>query len=168
MLLMATLGVHADAITEADPEQKRKYGVLAYVLEEVSRLLDDSLFEVEFETPAGSFRGAASAVTVANLAPPTTLLAQGPASIIDDDGLLDVTLVAIEGIADAIATPLHLAVHALAGLPASRPNIAFFRTPSIRISTKEPKRVMIDGEDAGEAAIDVRVVPRSLRVRTPA
>jgi YegS/Rv2252/BmrU family lipid kinase len=167
MLLMATLGVHAEAITETDPEQKRKYGVLAYLMEEASRLVGDSLFEVTLDTGAERFSCRASAVTVANLAPPATIFAQGPASIVDDDGLLDVTLVAFEGLGNALATSLHLATHALAGLPADRENIGFFRAASIRIETAEPKRLMVDGEDAGVTPVEVRSVPRSLQVRVP-
>ncbi len=167
MLLMATLGVHAEAVTEVDPELKRKYGSFAYVLEEVTRMISNSLFEVTPHSGARRFTCQASAVTAANLAPPTTLVAQGPASIVDDDGLLDVTIVAIDSAASALATSLHLATHALAGLPANRDNIAFFRATEVRVETREPKRLMVDGEDAGETPFLVRCVPRSLRMRVP-
>ncbi len=167
MLLMATLGIHAEAITGADPEQKRKYGVLAYLLEEASRMLDDSLFDVVIDTGEERFSCRASAVTIANLAPPSSLFAQGPASIVDNDGMLDVTLIAFEGLGSAIATSIHLATHALAGLPANRENIGFFRASSIRVETAQPRRFMVDGEDAGETPFEVRCVPRSLRVRVP-
>lgn len=168
MVLMMTIGVHADAVTEADPERKRKYGVLAYVLEEAQRLLEDSRFEVTLEEEGARLSCQASAVTVANLAPPTTLLAQGPDRLVDDDGLLDVTLVSISGVAEGIATTFHLATHAFAGLPADRENIGFFRAPSLRIETTEPRRVMVDGEDIGETPVTVECVPRSLRIKVPA
>lgn len=168
MVLMATLGIHADAITEVDPELKQSFGVLAYAIEEVRRLLGDSLFEAHVTAGQHDFTCATSALTIANMARPANLLAQGPAELVEDDGLLDVTLVAIDGIGDAIATSLHLASHALAGLPASRPNVAHFRARHVRVETPEPRRVMIDGEDAGETPLVVRVVPRSLTVRVPA
>jgi YegS/Rv2252/BmrU family lipid kinase len=168
MVLMATLGIHADAITEVDPELKQSFGVLAYAIEEVRRLLGDSLFEAHVTAGEQRFACATSALTVANMARPANLLAQGPAELVEDDGLLDVTLVAIDGIGDAIATSLHLATHALAGLPASRPNVAHFRAREVRVHTPEPRRVMIDGEDAGETPLTVHVVPRSLTVRVPA
>ncbi|MEZ4453071.1 MAG: YegS/Rv2252/BmrU family lipid kinase [Nannocystaceae bacterium] len=168
MVMMATLGIHAEAITEADRELKQRIGALAYVLEEVRRLFDDSLFEAWVESGGQRFRCETSALTIANVARATALFAQGAPELIDDDGLLDVTLVAIDGVAEAVATSLHLAARALSGLPASRPNVAHFRAREIRIETAAPKRVMIDGEDAGETPLVVTARPRSLRVRVPA
>ncbi|MDB4974096.1 MAG: hypothetical protein JWN48_2437 [Myxococcaceae bacterium] len=168
MLLMATIGVHAEAITEVDPERKKSLGALAYVLEEVDRMLaDDNLFEVTVEANGQRASSMANAVTVANIARVSTVLAQGPASIEADDGALDVTLVAIEGFADALATTFHLATSALLQRPAARDNVGHFRTTEVRIETREPKRVMIDGEDADVTPITVKCLPRSLRVLVP-
>ena len=167
MILLATIGVHAEAVTEVDPERKRKYGAIAYVLEEVERMLQNELFEIELDANGQHATCAANAITVANLAPPTTLLAQGPATIVEDDGLLDVTIVAIRGFADAVATSFHLATSAFMQRPAERDNIGFFRTAEIRITTKVAKRVMIDGEDAAETPVIIRAVPKSLRVLVP-
>ncbi|MET0340112.1 MAG: diacylglycerol kinase family protein [Polyangiales bacterium] len=168
MILLATIGVHADAIVEADPERKRRYGALAYVLEEVSRMLDGELFDVTIEANGQRGTFAANAVTVANLAPPGNLLAQGPATIDDDDGLLDVTVVAIRGFGEALATSFHLATRALLEQPAERENVGFFRTKSVRIETAAPRRVMVDGEDAAETPITIEALPKSLRVLVPA
>jgi YegS/Rv2252/BmrU family lipid kinase len=168
MLLMATIGVHAEAITEVDPERKKRLGALAYVLEEVERMIDNDLFEVTIEANGQSASCMANAVTVANIARPMTVLAQGPATIEEDDGLLDVTIVAIRGFADAVATTFHLATSALRELPAERDNIGHFRSAEVRIATREPKRVMIDGDDLCETPLVVRCLPRSLRVLVPA
>jgi diacylglycerol kinase family enzyme len=168
MVLMATLGIHADAITEVDPELKQSFGALAYAIEEVRRLLGDSLFEARVTVGEHSFACATSALTIANMARPANLLAQGPAELVEDDGLLDVTLVAIDGVGDAIATSLHLASRALQGLPATRPNVAHFRAREVRVETTEPRNVMVDGDDAGQTPLVVRVVPRSLTVRVAA
>jgi YegS/Rv2252/BmrU family lipid kinase len=167
MLLMATIGVHAEAITKVDPERKKRYGALAYVLEEVERLLDNELFEVTLEANGQRETCLANAVTVANIARPATVLAQGPASIEEDDGLLDVTIVAIRGFAEALATTFHLATSALRQLPAERDNVGHFRAREVRITTKDPKRVMIDGDDATSTPITVRCLPRSLSVLVP-
>lgn len=167
MVLMATIGLHAEAITEVDPERKKLFGAVAYVLEEVERMLDPELFDVTVEANGQQATFPANAVTVANIARPATLLAQGPAEIVEDDGLLDVTIVAIRGFADAVSTTWHLATSALQKLPAERDNVGHFRTKRIRIATAEPKRVMVDGEDATETPIVIECVPRSLRVLVP-
>jgi len=168
MLLMATIGVHAEAITEVDPERKKRLGALAYVLEEVERMLDNELFEVTIEANGQSATCQTNAVTVANIARPMTVLAQGPATIDEDDGLLDVTIVAIRGFAEAVATTFHLATSALRQLPAERDNVGHFRSAEIRITSVEPKRVMVDGDDIGETPLVVKCLPKSLTVLVPA
>lgn len=167
MLLMVTLGVHADAITQVDPAFKRKYGVLAYVMTEIEKMAGESLFEATVQLSDATYTFEASAITVANLAPATTLPAQGPDKLIDDDGLLDVTLIALRGFADALVTTFHLATHAFAEKPAERENIAFFRVSELTIDTPEPRDFMVDGELGGQTPITVRCIPRSLRVIVP-
>jgi YegS/Rv2252/BmrU family lipid kinase len=167
MVLMATIGLHAEAITDVDPERKKRFGAFAYVLEEVERMLDAELFDVTIDANGQEVTLPANSVTVANIARPATLLAQGPASIIEDDGLLDVTIVAIRGFADAVGTTLHLATSALRQQPAERDNVGFFRTKRIRITTSQSKRVMVDGEDATQTPLVIECVPRSLRVLVP-
>ena len=168
MILLATIGVHADAVVEADPERKRRYGSFAYVIEEVERMLGEDLFEVTVEAKGQRASAQVNAITVANLAPTGNLLAQGSATIDADDGELDVTLVAIRGFAEALATSFHLATRALMEQPAERDNIGHFRTTQIRIETDTPRRVMVDGEDAAETPVTIRAVPKSLRVLVPA
>lgn len=167
MVLMATIGLHAEAITEVDPERKKRYGAFAYVIEEVERMLDAELFDTTVEANGHCDTFSVNAVTVANIARPATLVAQGPATIVEDDGLLDVTFVAIRGFADAVATSLHLATSALRQQPAERDNVGFFRTKRVRLDTAQPKRVMVDGEDATETPVVIECIPRSLRVLVP-
>lgn len=167
MLLMATLGVHAEAITEVDPERKKALGVLAYVLEGAGRMIGDELFEVTVEADGERATCMANAVTVANMARASTVLAQGPATIEADDGRLGVTVVATQGLLDAVATTLHLAASGLLKRSADRDNISHFRAREVRVETREPRRVMVDGEDAMDAPITVRCVPQSLRVLVP-
>jgi len=167
MVLMATIGLHAEAITDVDPERKKRYGAFAYVLEEVERMLEPELFDVTIEANGQSASLSTNALTIANIARPATLLAQGPATIVEDDGLLDVTIVAIRGFAEAVATTWHLATSMLRQQPAERDNIGSFRTQRIRIVTAQPKRVMVDGEDATETPVVIECIPRSLRVLVP-
>lgn len=167
MLLMATMGVHAEAITEVDPARKKALGVLAYVLEGVERMVGDELFEVTVEAHGGRATTMANAVTVANIARASTLLAQGPAAIEADDGQLSVTVVATRGLLDAVATAAHLAASALFRRDADRENVGHFQAREVRVETTEPRRVMVDGEDAMDAPITVRGVPHSLRVLVP-
>lgn len=167
MVLMASVGLHADAITSTPTEAKQVLGKLAYAIAGLTLGARATPFELALRTDHAEVRVKASAVTIANLAPPTTVLAQGPGELVPDDGLLDVTLVATEGLLDTVATSLHLAQRALEGLPAERPNVAHFRASRIRVDTAEPTALMVDGEDAGTTPFEVVCVPASLRVLVP-
>ena len=168
MVLLAAIGLHAQAIVEADPERKRRFGALAYLVEAAAQARALTPFAATLEVDGHVAEIEVCAVTIANMAPKTTLLAQGPDRVIDDDGLLDVTLVHFEGVAEALVTALHLATSALGETPATRANIGHFRARSVRVTTREPQTVMIDGEEAGRGPLHVESRPGTLRVRVPA
>jgi diacylglycerol kinase family enzyme len=168
MVLLAAVGLHAQAIVEADPDRKRQFGALAYLIEALAQARSLAPFAATIEVDGAVHQVEVCAVTIANMAPRTTLLAQGPERIVDDDGRLDVTLVHFAGFAEAVVTALHLATRALSEAPADRANIGHFQARSIRVTTHEPHTVMIDGEEAGAGPLHVECRPRSLRVRVPA
>lgn len=168
MVLLAAIGLHAQAIVEADPERKRRFGPLAYVIEGLVQARALTPFTATLEADGVVHEVSACAVTIANMAPRTTLLAQGPDRVVDDDGLLDVTLVHFDGFAEALVTALHLATSAFGETAATRDNIGHFRARSVRVVTHEPQTLMIDGEAAGSGPLHVVSRPRSLRVRVPA
>jgi diacylglycerol kinase family enzyme len=66
-----------------------------------------------------------------------------------------------------VVSSWHLATSALREQPAERENIGFFLTKRIRIATAEPRRVMVDGEDATATPIVIECLPRSLGVLVP-
>lgn len=169
MLLMATIGLHARAITDTSDEAKAAAGVLAYMSKGLMLLLSAEPFEVEvavddYEVP---LRASVHALTIANIAGPRSFLAQGPPEVIPDDGLLDLTLVAFDGVLDALATSVHLFRNALEGLPAARDSIGFLRARSVAVRAVPQQPVMIDGEPAGETPFVVRCRPRTLTVLAP-
>lgn len=168
MVLMACVGLHANAITETDDAAKQAFGKLAYAWKGLTLAASATPFEILLGADETAAKIEASAVTIANLAPPTTPLAQGAGELVPDDGLLDVTIVAISGLAETLVTGAHLVTRALAGLPAERDNVAHFRTSRIRVQTAEPMTVMVDGEDVGTTPFEVVCVPSSLRVLVPA
>lgn len=169
MFLMATIGLHARAVTDASPEVKAALGPLAYVSKGVELLLGAEPFEVELtlDDAIAPLRASVHALTIANVAPPRTFLAQGPPEVAPDDGLLDVTLVAFDGLFDALATSLHLYRNALDGLPADRDNVGFVRAKRIAVRATPAQPLMVDGELAGSTPFEVRCRPETLAVLVP-
>jgi YegS/Rv2252/BmrU family lipid kinase len=167
MVLLAGVGFEAETVELADREMKNRWGMLAYVLSGIKQLNNLERFEAEIETEDKIVTVTAVAVTVANAAPPTSILAQGPAGIIFDDGLLDITLVAPENKAGAIAASYHLLQTALSGNASDRDDIGYMRAKKIKITTDPPQKVVLDGEIIGMTPLSIECVPGGLTVFVP-
>ena len=167
MLLLAGVGFEAETVEGAFRETKNKWGVLAYILSGIKQLNNIDSFEVEIETEEKIIRTTATAITVANVAPATSILAQGPAEIICDDGFLDITIVTSDSWATAIAASYHLLQTGLRGDAATRDDIGYLRAKQVKVTSEPPQKVVLDGELIGETPIEVACVPRGLNVFVP-
>jgi len=167
MVLLAGIGFEAETVERADRETKNRLGMLAYVLAGVQQLRNFKSFETRIETEDKIITLNAAAVTIANAAPPTSVLAQGPAELIVDDGLLDVTLVAPTNTIGAIAAAYDLLQSAYSGETTERPDTGFLRARSIKVTTNPPQKVVLDGELIGYTPIEVECVPGGLTIVVP-
>lgn len=167
MVLLAGIGFEAETVELADRDAKNRLGMLAYVLAGVQQLKNLETFEVQIETEDKIVTVSAAAVTVANAAPPTSILAQGPSGIVVDDGLLDLTIVAPVNKAGAIAAAYHLFQSASAGTAVEREDIGYLRASRFKITANPPQKVVLDGEMVGSTPIDVECVPKGLNIFVP-
>ena len=167
MVLLAGVGFEAETVEQADREMKNRWGMLAYILSGIKQLNNLERFEAEIETEDRIISLTAVAVTVANAAPPTSILAQGPAGIIFDDGLLDITLVAPQNKAGAIAASYHLLQTALSGNPTDRDDIGYLRAKKVTISADPAQKVVVDGEIIGMTPVSIECVPGGLTIFVP-
>jgi diacylglycerol kinase family enzyme len=103
MVLLAGVGLEAAVVERASRNAKDRLGVLAYAIASIQQLREMESFEAMIDTDERVLTVQACAITVANVAPPTSILAQGPAEISAEDGLLDVTIVAPKGMGSALA-----------------------------------------------------------------
>ncbi len=168
MVLLAGIGFEAETVERADRRAKKRFGMLAYVMAGLQQLRELESFTAEIETADKVISVTASAVTVANAAPPSSILAQGPAGVVFDDGLLDVTIVAPASRAGAIAASYHLLQTALnENSAADRDDIGYLRAQRVIIRTNPAQKVVVDGEIMGETPIDVECVPGGLTIFVP-
>jgi YegS/Rv2252/BmrU family lipid kinase len=167
MILLVGIGFEAQAIDLADRNAKDRLGILAYILAGLQELRNLSHFETEIETEDKIVKVTAAAVTVANAAPATSILAQGPAGVIADDGLLDVTIVSPTSMTGAIAASYHLLRTALQGDASERQDIGYLRSKYFKITTTPPQKVVVDGEIIGTTPIEIRSIPGGLTVFSP-
>lgn len=167
MVLLAGVGFEAATVDRADRETKNRLGVLAYVLAGIQQWRDLKSFEVEIETEDKVIKLTAAAVTVANAAPPTSILAQGSDGVNFDDGLLDITVVSPLNKTGALAASYHLLSTALNHNVAERDDIGYLRARRAIVRTIPPQKVVVDGEIIGTTPIDVECVPKGLTVFVP-
>ncbi len=167
MVLLAGIGFEAEVVESADRDSKNRLGMLAYILAGVKQLRELDIFDVKIETDDRVITLSAAAVTIANAAPPTSILAQGPAGIIFDDGLLDLTVVAPVNRTAAIAASYHLLQTAIRGDAAARDDIGYLRSKRLKVTTDPPQKVVLDGELLGTTPIDVECIPGGLTILVP-
>ena len=167
MILLAGIGFEAETVEDADREAKNRLGMLAYVLSGLKQLREFEKFKATIETDDKVIKVAVNAITIANAAPPSSVLAQGTAGVVYDDGLLDVTIIAAETRAGAIAISYHLLQSASNGEAAERDDVGYLRTKWIKVTTDPPQKVVLDGEIVGSTPIEIKCIPEGLTVFTP-
>jgi diacylglycerol kinase family enzyme len=158
------IGLHADVMAATTTESKKRWGPLAYLVEGLRQLKFLSPFEVELSDGDQRLTGEAVALAIANVAPPKTALAQGPARVVGDDGLLDVTIVTAHSAGDFLAAGFELVRSTLAGEEARDHRVFTLRSRTVRVVCEPAQAVGLDGEEAGTTPQTFRAVSRDLVV----
>jgi len=167
MILLAGIGYEAAVIENASRELKDRWGTLAYLMAGWQTIAQQQLFETTIETNGNIYQFEAGAITIANAAPPTSILAQGAGEVPLDDGLLDVTLVTAENKLQAVTTMLRLLGAAIAKTGVEQQNVIHGRTRRLKVTTNPPQKVVVDGEIIGTTPVEVKCIPSSLTVLVP-
>ncbi len=175
MILLTGVGFEAETVEKADRELKDQWGVVAYLMAGWQQLGEQRLFQSQLEMEDRSYKFRARAITIANAAPPTSVLAQGVGRVVFDDGLLDVTV--LTGEREPHPNFLHklsiakslLAIYgaALASTQLEDSRIYHFRSRRLSITTTPPQKVVVDGEMVGTTPIVIECLPASLTVLAP-
>ncbi|MBD2426997.1 YegS/Rv2252/BmrU family lipid kinase [Phormidium sp. FACHB-1136] len=167
MILLAGLGFEAGMVDKASRELKNELGNLAYLLAGVKQLATAQPFTatVEFEDQVTQFT--TTAITIANVAPATSVLAQGLGRVIPDDGLLEVTIATGQTRFQNLSALVSLAASATRGNPNQREDILGFRTPKLKITTDPPQKLVIDGEMVEANPVEFECIPDGLTIFAP-
>jgi YegS/Rv2252/BmrU family lipid kinase len=166
-ILHAMIGLHAEVMAATSTESKKRWGPLAYLVEGLRQLKFLSPFQVEISDGEQRLTGEAVAIAIANVAPPKTALAQGPAQVVGDDGLLDVTIVSAQTAGDFLAAGFELVRSTLAGEEARDHRVVALRSRSVRVECEPAQLISLDGEGAGTTPQTFRAVARDLVVIAP-
>jgi methylglyoxal synthase len=164
MILLAGIGFEAQMVERANREAKSRFGALAYIWAGIQQLNEHELFatQIEIEGVVNEFQ--AGAVTVANAAPPTSVLAQGLGQVIATDGLLDVTIATPSTKLQAVNAMLSLFGSALIKTAPNRPDIIHLPTRRLKVTTNPPQKIVVDGEIIGTTPVEIECIPGGLTV----
>ncbi|MEM8675630.1 MAG: methylglyoxal synthase [Cyanobacteria bacterium P01_G01_bin.67] len=174
MILLAGIGFEAETVEKANRELKNQLGILAYLVAGSQQIANQEIFEMQVEIDGQVTSFNSSAMTIANAAPPTSILAQGWGETLVDDGLLNVTIAIDESSEvnlvkrlQGIGALADLFTAALAKKPTNRDDILCLRVPQIKISANPPQKVVVDGEMIGTTPVEIKCIPQGLTVCAP-
>jgi diacylglycerol kinase (ATP) len=167
MILLAGIGFEAETVEKASREIKDRFGPLAYILAGAQQLNEQQAFTAQIEVDGKVSEFQAAAITIANAAPPTSVLAQGFGQVIVNDGLLEVTIGAAQTRVQAIAAMLQLFGSALIRVVPNREDVICLRTRQLKVTTDPPQKVVLDGEIIGTTPVEVECIPAGLTVFAP-
>ena len=131
------------------------------------QLDEQQLFDAEIEIEGEMRTFQAGAITIANAAPPTSVLAQGIGEVVIDDGLLDITIATVDNKIQAVTTMLSMLGAALIRTSAELDNIVHLRSRKVKISANPIQKVVLDGEIIGNTPLEIECLPQSLTVFAP-
>lgn len=174
MVLLAGIGFEAETVERANREMKNRFGALAYIVAGVQQFADQEAFEAEIEIEGEISKFECNAITVANAAPATSVMAQGFGMVITDDGLLDVTVGLSKMEAQGFGARLQgmgamadLLRAALVRQPTQSENILSLRVPTLKVTTSPPQKVVVDGEIIGTTPVVFDCIEKGLIVLAP-
>ncbi|MGB3401954.1 MAG: methylglyoxal synthase [Microcoleaceae cyanobacterium] len=167
MILLAGIGLEAETVERADRETKNRWGVLAYIMAGLRQFQEQELFETEIEVKGVVKTFQAGAVTIANAAPSTSVMAQGLGRVVEDDGLLNITIAAPQTELQAVTAMVDLLGSALLRTPSQRSDIIGLEAARIKVTTKPPQKVALDGEIIGTTPVEIECIPGGLSVFAP-
>jgi diacylglycerol kinase family enzyme len=165
VVLLAAIGLHAQAISAAARPTKAALGRLAYVLAGARAVLETGPFAARVELDDRRVELETRSIVVASFAPRDTMLARG--HLRPDDGLLEMTAFHAPGRVEALAAMAALGACALVDVPAPSRYASTFSCRVVRIATDPPMPVLVDGDIVGETPVSIGIAPASLRVAVP-
>lgn len=159
-------GVDARVMTETRSEEKRRWGVGAYMATALRVLPETRTFAARITVDGLAYEADATMILVANcgeVIPPFVKLGHG---ISPEDGLLDVVVVRATTLWDGVRAVWHV----LRDMPAARSDgtlIGYARGRVIQVETDDPQPTELDGEPGGVTPFTAEVVPGAISVAVP-
>lgn len=167
MVLLAGAGFEAGMVSNANRELKNRFGTLAYIFSAAQQFFTQEDFNAKIELDGQVLEFRTGAVTVANAAPLTSVMAQGFGEVIPDDGLLDITIPVSNTLLEDINTSATLLASALVKSQVTDGNLVCLRTNRLKLTTEPSQTLVVDGEILEANPIEFTCIPNGLTVFSP-
>jgi diacylglycerol kinase family enzyme len=163
-LVMAGMGLDAEAVAGASVALKRRFGWVAYALSGLKSLVRSGFSVRVSAGRQRAFSQHATTVMIGNCGELTAGVRLMPDALVDD-GLLDVAVVSPRSLGSWLAVGAYILTRHRVGHSA----IAHLRGPRINIVAAEPVDAQLDGDAVGAVtSVTCSVRPGALTVRVPA
>lgn len=167
MILLAGIGYEAETVEKANREVKNRWGPLAYIMAGIQQFNTQEVFNLTIDIDGVVNKFITPAITIANVAPRTSILAQGFGQVIADDGLLEVMVYVPQSRIEAVQALTTLVHAGLFKVATEREDIICARGKKIAIVTDTPQKVVLDGEIIGTTPVQLEAIPKGLTVIAP-
>lgn len=151
-----SIGSVPEAIHNVETEEKTKFGPLAYFVNSMKSVVNDTEFEIEIETDNGDFKGSASHVILLL----TNWLGDKKIFSRNKDGYANILILKDS----SILSKFSLLPDFLKGELTQNDKIEFMRAKKIHISSPEDIDTDIDGDEGDKLPVDIEIFEQRVEV----
>ena len=169
---LAGVGFEAGLVDNATRELKNVFGNLAYAIGGVQQTLKQAAFKCTItidDQPTQTIE--TNVITVANVAPNSSIFAQGFGEVIPDDGLFEITISQGSNPLESLEGLASLWISSVVKAPSKSDKILRVRAKSLTVdcdpSNEQPPKLLLDGEVLQINPVTFQIVPNGLHVITP-
>ncbi len=161
-LMWCGVGFDARVAAEVEPEDRRRYGALAFIATSVSLGVEYAGSHMQLTLGDRQVEDEVLMVLAANARLYGGVIEIAPNAYLDD-GLLDVCVFKGEG----IGTKVRHVTAVLSRRQILEPQFDYAQVDRLRVESEPSEAVHLDSEPWGRTPVDIRVVPRGLQVAVP-
>lgn len=163
--LLAEVGVVADIMENTPREDKKRFGILAYLVNGLKTVWRARRSRFTVTTENRTFRAKGISVLISNaasfLGPCVPLTPDAE----PDDGLLDVCIIKSRSNTDYFSTLLEATLQSTTNFTSK--NIVRFKTRKLKIESSKTLSVQADGNLIGTTPVEIEIIRNRLQVMVP-
>lgn len=168
---LAGIGFEAGLVDNATRELKNMFGNYAYMIGGAQQALQRNAFKCSITIDDHKTQTIETdVITVANVAPNSSIFAQGFGEVIPDDGLFEVTIATGTNALESLEGLASLWISSVVKAPTISDKILRVRAKTITVDcepSEQPPKLLLDGEVLQMNPVTFQIIPNGIHVITP-